>query len=491
MKKISSLKISISGVRGIIGDSLTPQLAGALSQAFGTYVGGGPVIVGRDARPSGPMLLQAVIAGLLSSGCQPIDVGICPIPSFLFLAKEAKSSGGISVTASHNPKEWNGLKFISRDGLYLTPHQMEEFLDIYHQGDFTYAPPDRLKALRAESQPVEPHLKKLLGYFNADLIRRRKFKVALDCGNGAGAILAPRFLQELGCETVVINAVPDGSFAHGGRGPGLYPGVHFRRTRPLIQATGEWRAEGSSLDQSEPLPENIKEICRTVVKSRADVGFVQDADADRLAIVNDKGRPLGEELTLALAAQYMLGKKKGSVVCNLSTTRAIDDIAAARKAPVFRTKIGEINVVEKVLTAEPAAVIAGEGNGGVILPGVHPCRDSFAGMGLILEYLAASGRTISALQKRVPRYVMIKDKIEGSAEQGYRLVGLLKKRYEGEGRISLLDGLKIDFPDHWIHVRPSNTEPIIRVISEARTESAAKAAIRRLKKEIEELKNQI
>jgi phosphomannomutase len=457
MKKISSLKISISGVRGIIGDSLTPQLAGALAQAFGTYVGGGPVIVGRDARPSGRMILQAVISGLLSSGCQPVDVGICPIPSFLFLAKDSRSSGGIAVTASHNPKEWNGLKFISRDGLYLTPHQVEEFLDIYHQGDFTYAGPDRLKILRSEPQPVEPHLKKLLGYFKADLIRRKKFKVALDCGNGAGAILAPRLLQELGCETVVINAVPDGSFAH----------------------------------QSEPLPENIREICRTVVKSRADIGFVQDADADRLAIVNDKGRPLGEELTLALAAQYVLGKKKGSVVCNLSTTRAIDDIAAARKAPVFRTKIGEINVVEKVLSAEPAAVIAGEGNGGVILPEIHPCRDSFTGMGLILEYLAASGRTISALQKRVPRYVMIKDKIEGSAEQGYRLVSLLKKRYEGQGKLSLLDGLKIDFPDHWIHVRPSNTEPIIRIISEARTESAAKAAVRRLKTEIAELKKKI
>jgi phosphomannomutase len=457
MKKISSLKISISGVRGIIGDSLTPQLAGALAQAFGTYVGGGPVIVGRDARPSGRMILQAVISGLLSSGCQPVDVGICPIPSFLFLAKDSRSSGGIAVTASHNPKEWNGLKFISRDGLYLTPHQVEEFLDIYHQGDFTYAGPDRLKILRSEPQPVEPHLKKLLGHFNADLIRRKKFKVALDCGNGAGAILAPRLLQELGCETVVINAVPDGSFAH----------------------------------QSEPLPENIREICRTVVKSRADIGFVQDADADRLAIVNDKGRPLGEELTLALAAQYVLGKKKGSVVCNLSTTRAIDDIAAARKAPVFRTKIGEINVVEKVLSAEPAAVIAGEGNGGVILPEIHPCRDSFTGMGLILEYLAASGRTISALQKRVPRYVMIKDKIEGSAEQGYRLVSLLKKRYEGQGKLSLLDGLKIDFPDHWIHVRPSNTEPIIRIISEARTESAAKAAVRRLKTEIAELKKKI
>jgi phosphomannomutase len=457
MKRISSLKISISGVRGIIGDSLTPQLAGTLAQAFGTYVGAGPVIVGRDARPSGPMLHQAVVAGLLSSGCQPVDVGICPIPSFMFMAKDSKSSGGIAVTASHNPKEWNGLKFISRDGLYLTPHQMEEFLDIYHQGDFSYAAPDRLKGLRTEPQAVEPHLKKLLGHFDVDRIRRRKFKVALDCCNGAGAILAPRLLQELGCEAVIINAVPDGSFAH----------------------------------QSEPLPENIREICRKVIKSRADIGFVQDADADRLAIVNDKGQPLGEELTLALSAQYVLGKKKGSVVCNLSTTRAVDDIAAARKAPVFRTKIGEINVVEKVLSAEPAAVIAGEGNGGVILPEIHPCRDSFSGMGLILEYLAASGRTISELQKRVPRYVMIKDKIEGSAEQGYRLVNLLRKRYQREGKISLLDGMKIDFPDHWIHVRPSNTEPIIRIIAEAKTKDKAQAALRRLKKEIAELKKKI
>ena len=457
MKRVSSLKISISGVRGIVGDSLTPQLAGALTQAFGTYVGGGPVVIGRDARPSGQMILQAVTAGLLASGCQPVDVGICPIPSFLFLVKDSKSSGGISVTASHNPKEWNGLKFISRDGLYMTPHQVEEFLDIYHQGDFVYAGPDRLKTLRSEPQPVEPHLKKLLCRFDADLIRRKKIKVALDCGNGAGALLAPRLLQELGCETVVINAVPDGSFA-----------------RP-----------------SEPLPENIREVCRTVVKSGADIGFVQDADADRLAIVNEMGRPIGEELTLALAAQYVLGKKKGSVVCNLSTTRAIDDIAAARKAPVFRTKIGEINVVEKVLAAEPAAVIAGEGNGGVILPEVHPCRDSFTGMSLILEYMASSGRTVSALQKRVPRYVMIKDKVEGSAEQGYRLVSLLRKKHEGEGRTSLLDGLKIDFPDHWVHVRPSNTEPIIRVIAEARTQEKAQAALRRIKKEIAELKKRL
>lgn len=450
MKKRSTLKISISGVRGIIGDSLTPQLAAAFAQAFGTYIGGGPIIVGQDARPSGTMIKQAIISGLLASGCQPVDVGICPIPSFLFLTKESKASGGISVTASHNPREWNGLKFISRDGLYLTPHQTEEFLDIYHQGEFSFAEAERYKTLKTESQPAEPHLRKLLGYFDVDLIRRRKFKVAIDCGNGAGAILAPRLLEGLGCEAVFIHAIPDGSFAH----------------------------------QPEPLPENIREICRTVVKNKADIGFVQDADADRLAIVNNKGEPLGEELTLALAAQYVLGKKKGSVVCNLSTTRAIDDIAAARKATVFRTKIGEIHVVEKVLSAEPEAAIAGEGNGGVILPDVHPCRDSFAAMGLTLEYLASSGSSISTLQKRIPKYFMIKDKVEGSAEQAYRLISLLKKNVEGQGKVNLLDGMKVDFPDHWIHVRPSNTEPVIRVIAEAKTEEKAKAVIRRLKKEI-------
>lgn len=457
MKKRSTLKISISGVRGIIGDSLTPQLAAAFAQAFGTYIGGGPIIVGQDARPSGTMIKQAIISGLLASGCQPVDVGICPIPSFLFLTKESKASGGISVTASHNPREWNGLKFISRDGLYLTPHQTEEFLDIYHQGEFSFAEAERYKTLKTESQPAEPHLRKLLGYFDVDLIRRRKFKVAIDCGNGAGAILAPRLLEGLGCEAVFIHAIPDGSFAH----------------------------------QPEPLPENIREICRTVVKNKADIGFVQDADADRLAIVNNKGEPLGEELTLALAAQYVLGKKKGSVVCNLSTTRAIDDIAAARKATVFRTKIGEIHVVEKVLSAEPAAAIAGEGNGGVILPDVHPCRDSFAAMGLTLEYLASSGSSISTLQKRIPKYFMIKDKVEGSAEQAYRLISLLKKNVEGQGKVNLLDGMKVDFPDHWIHVRPSNTEPVIRVIAEAKTEEKAKAVIRRLKKEIADYQKKI
>ena len=454
MKKPSSLKISISGVRGIIGESLTPQLAGAMAQAFGTYAGPGPVIVGKDARTSGTMLQEAVLAGLLAAGCQPVEVGICPIPSFLVLTKELRAAGGIAVTASHNPKEWNGLKFISRDGLYLTPHQTEEFLDIYHQGDFASAPPERIKAVREETHAVEPHFKKILARFDAGRVPGRKFKVALDCGNGAGAILAPRLLEAFGCEVVLINGVADGRFTR----------------------------------QSEPTPENIKEICRTVVKSGADVGFVQDADADRLAVVDEKGRPLGEELTLALAVDYVLARTRGPVVCNLSTTRAVDDLARKKGVPVFRTKIGEIHVVEKTLSLEPRAVIAGEGNGGVILPDVHPCRDSFTAMAIILDHMASTRKTVSALRRRIPGYVMIKDRIEGSAEQGFSLIGRLRKKYEGEGTASLIDGLKVDFRNHWIHVRPSNTEPVIRVIAEAKTAAAAKAAIRRLKAEIAALR---
>lgn len=457
MKKPSSLKVSISGVRGIIGDSLTPQLAAAFAQAFGTYIGGGPAIVGQDARPSGTMVKQAVISGLLAVGCQPVEAGICPIPSFLILTKESKASGGIAVTASHNPKDWNGMKFISRDGLYLTPDQMEEFLDIYHQGEFSFAEPERFKAVLTEQSSVEPHLKKLLAHFDVERIRRSKFKVAIDCCSGAGAVLAPRLLEALGCETVFLHDVPDGAFAH----------------------------------HPEPLPENIAEVCGAVREFGADVGFVQDADADRLAVVNEKGEPLGEELTLALAVQYILAKKRGPVVCNLSTSRAIDDLARRAGVPVFRTKIGEINVVEKILAVEPRPVIGGEGNGGVILPQIHPCRDSFAAMGIILEYLSTSGRTVSALQNRLPKYFMIKDKVEGFAEQAYRLINLLKKKYEGTGTLELRDGLKVELKDHWIHVRPSNTEPIIRVIAEAKTRDRARAAIRRLKAEIASLQRKI
>jgi len=450
MKKAATLKISISGARGIIGDSLTPQLAATLAQAFGTYVSGGPVLVGRDARASGIMLAEAVISGLLAVGCRPIDVGILPIPSFLFLTKATKAAGGIAVTASHNPRQWNGLKFISHRGLYLTPQQTEEYLDIYHQGAFDFIPAGKYKSVQVMSDAAEAHLRRLLGRFDAAVIGRRRIRVVLDCNNGAGAVLAPRFLRELGCEVVPLYCEPSGEFAHA----------------------------------PEPTPENISDVCAAVKSSKADIGFVQDADADRLAIVDEQGRPLGEELTLVWAASHVLQKKKGSIVCNLSSTRALDDLAARHGVKIFRTKIGEVNVVEKLLSAKPRAVIGGEGNGGVVDPEIHPCRDSFAAMGLVLEALAAGRKPVSRLVAALPRYVLLKDRIEGSAERAHRLINVLKKRYENTGTISLLDGLKVDFPDHWIHVRPSNTEPIIRVLAEAKTEALARRALASLRDEI-------
>ncbi len=448
MKKRLPLKISISGVRGVVGDSLTPQLVARFAQAFGSYLGRGKILVGQDARASGNMIKNAVFSGLLSVGCQPVDVGICPIPSFLVMTKENSAIGGIAVTASHNPKDWNGLKFISGEGLYLNPSQTQEFLDIYHQGEFSLVPADKHKNILLEKNPTGPHLQKLLNTLDVEGIRRKKFKVVMDCCNGAGAILAPRFLEALGCETILLNFTPDGALAH----------------------------------HPDPVPENLNTLCRTVEESGADVGFIQDADADRLAIVDEKGAPLGEELTLVLAVKYVLGKNSGSVVINLSTSRAIEDLAHDFNVPLIRTKIGEVNVVDEILNTK--AVIGGEGNGGVILPAVHPCRDSFTAMGLTLEYMANTGKTISQLIEQIPHYFMLKDQIPGSPEDAYRIIRKLKKKHTKAENISTLDGLKLNFVDYWVHIRPSNTEPIIRILIEARSQKKAEKIMSHFKNEI-------
>jgi len=451
MNRATSLKISVSGVRGVVGESLTPQLVAKFAQAFGTYLGRGEVIVGQDSRQSGIMVKKAVLSGLLSLGCKPVDVGICPIPSIQVFTKQAKAMGAIVVTASHNPKEWNGLKFLNKDGLFLNYHQVEEFLDIYHQGEFSLADVDKYRIPENEENPTEPHTKKLLSYLNVDSIAKGKFKVAIDCCNGAGAVLAPWLLERLGCRPVLLNCVPDGRFAH----------------------------------HPEPLPENIAELCRAVVENKADVGFVQDADADRLAVVNEKGEPLGEEMTLVLAAKHVLSQEPGPVVINLSTSQAIDDIAADYGVPVIRTKIGEINVVETLLSLEEKPAIGGEGNGGVILPAIHPCRDSFTAMGLILEYMASSGKAMSELQNEVPRYFMIKDRIDKTREESYRLIKELRKKFTDKGESSLVDGMKIIFSDYWVHIRPSNTEPIVRLIVEAPSKTKAEEMVKLWRREIE------
>ncbi|MGD2295058.1 MAG: phosphoglucosamine mutase [Candidatus Aminicenantes bacterium] len=451
MKKGLSLKISVSGVRGIVGDSLTPQLVSSFAQAFGTYLGCGRVIVGQDARPSGTMIKNAILSGLLSVGCQPIEIGVCPIPSAMVLTKESQAIGAVVVTASHNPPEWNGLKFINGNGLFLSHSQVQEFLDIYHQGEFSWVKADRHRNPTVEPEPTSPHLQKLLDYLDVSMIRKKKYAVVADCCRGAGARLLPEFLEHLGCQSIFIDN----------------------------------KREDSKLPHHEPTPENITELCQKVKINRADIGFVQDADADRLAVINEKGEPLGEELTLALAVEYVLSRKSGPVVINLSTSRAVEDIAQKYRAPVYRTKIGEINVVEQIL--QHKAVIGGEGNGGVIFPSIHPCRDSFTAMGLTLEAMASSGKTVSQLREKIPHYVMVKDKVEGSFEQGYRILRLLKKKYEDKENISILDGLKIDFMDSWVHIRPSNTEPIIRLYAEAPSLNRAHNLVFRFKKDIKDL----
>lgn len=455
MKAKLTLKVSVSGVRGIVGDSLTPQLAARFAAAFGTWAGIGKVLVGRDTRPSGEMLENAVVAGLVATGCQPVEIGLCPIPSALLLTKDLKAQGAVVVTASHNPTEWNGLKFLSARGLYLNAAEVEEFLDIYHQGEFSFVRAEKHKAVVEEPDPAAPHLAKLLKCIDADKIRSRKFKVVADCSNGAGAVMMPKFLGELGCDVVLLNVKTDGTFAR----------------------------------QSEPVAENLGDLCREVRRAEADVGFAQDADADRLAVINERGLALGEDMTLALAAKRVLEVTPGPVVVNLSTSQAIDDMAEKAGVPVYRTKIGETNVVEEVLARR--AAIGGEGNGGVIWPKVHPCRDSFAAAGLILELMAASGKKISRLAREIPFYALEKDKLPGTPEDALRILAMLRKKHAAD-EISTLDGLKIRFKEKGggaasIHVRPSNTEPVIRLQAEARNEARARALLARVKREISAL----
>ncbi len=450
MKRRLPLKVSVSGVRGIVGESLTPQIAARFASAFGTYLGPGIFLIGQDTRPSGTMLKKAVLSGLLATGCQPVEVGVLPIPTILFLTREKQARGAVVVTASHNPPEWNGLKFIGPEGIYLRHSQVEEFLDIFHQGEFTLAPAERIKSPLQEKNAGELHLERILSKIKVKSIRRRRFRVVVDCANGAGAVLIPRLLQELGCETLLLNTDLEGEFAH----------------------------------QSEPVPENLGELCRRVKEFRADLGLAQDVDADRLALVDEKGQPLGEDLTLSLAVAHVLRKKRGPVAVNLSASMAIDDLAARYRVPVIRTKIGEINVVEAML--ENGAVIGGEGNGGVIWPEVHPCRDSLAASGLILEMLAESQQPLSSLAAEFRRYHLIKEKLECPAEVAFRAVVELRRTYQAE-RLSTLDGLKIIWKDSWVHIRPSNTEPIIRLMAESRSAARSRRLIEKFKKEIKEI----
>jgi phosphomannomutase len=429
-----ALKVGVSGVRGVVGDSFTPQLAAAFAQAFGAFVGRGSVLVGRDTRPSGVMVEQAVIAGLQSVGCKPVLAGIVPTPSMLFMTRASSARGGIVITASHNPAPWNALKFIDREGLFLDAIRADEFFDLYHQQDFPFVAEADIPSVAAQEKPAEAHLRRVVEYVDADAIRRRKLRVAVDCCNGVGALYSVSFLRDaLGCKVVPVHDAPTGLFE---RDP-------------------------------EPLPENLGRLSEAVKQNGCDVGFAQDPDGDRLALLDERGDPLGEELTIALAAQQVLERHgKGPVVVNLSTGKSVDHVAGRFKCPVIRARIGETHIADAVRRS--GAVIGGEHTGGVMIPAIHPCRDGYGAMAVILELLTHSGQTVSQLRAAVPRYVGLREKISMRSEHAPVVLRALRQAYAGE-ELNALDGLFIDFGDRWAHVRRSNTEPVMRINVEAPT----------------------
>jgi phosphomannomutase len=450
MKPVQTLKISISGVRGVVGDSLTPDLLVRFAQSFGTYVGPQTVVIGRDTRTSGEMVKHAVLGGLISSGCKVVDLDIVPVPTVQFMVRNLRAAGGIAITASHNPAQWNALKFIRGDGCFLNHYQARELIDIYHQGEYRTVPGRQMCEPRRNARAVSLHATAIIEKIGKLPARGKKLLAVVDSVNGAGSVMAAPFLESLGCKVVTINSKPDGIFP-----------------RP-----------------PEPLPQNLTDLCHAVRRHNADIGFAQDADADRLAVVSEKGLPIGEDFTLALAVDFVLSREKGTVVVNLATSHVIDDIVKRRKCRLLKSKIGEINVTE--LMMQENAVIGGEGNGGVIYPAVNMGRDSFTGMALIMHLLAQSARPVSQIVARLPRYSMHKAAVPCPQELVVEVMDRLAREVSGKN-VDRTDGLKIQTPKGWILMRASNTEPILRVVAEAGDPEAAAALNAGFREKVESL----
>lgn len=433
------LKIGITGVRGIVGETFTPELAVEFAEAYGTYLDRGRILVCRDTRPSGPMIRSAVLAGLLAAGCDVVDLGVCPTPSMQLAVKWLKADGGIAITAGHNPWQWNALKFVRGDGLYLNATQGEELLDIFHQAEFARATWDTIQQGIQTADAIEEHIKVLEESFAAEAIKSRKLTVAVDCCNGACSFLSPKWLARLGCEVLAVNDDANAPFPHA----------------------------------PEPKPETMAQLCAVVKAGRAAIGFAHDADGERLGIVTDRGEPLSEEMTLAIAADIRLRKKTGAVITNVSTSSAIDVIAARYAGSVVRTPVGQAYISEGMI--EHNGVLGGEGSGGITVPEVHLTHDSAAAIGLILEYIAQSGDRISELVEQLPRLTTLKHNVAVEPHRLYSVLQEFRAVVEQEGiEVDATDGIKVTLPAGWIHVRASNTESMIRIIVEAEEKAAAR-----------------
>ncbi|MCG9127223.1 phosphoglucosamine mutase [Candidatus Poribacteria bacterium] len=430
--------ISVSGVRGKVGESLDPQTITKFSLAFGTFVNGETVVIGRDSRTSSPLLRHAVLTGLLATGCHVIDVGLCSTPTILLMSKELKAQGSITITASHNPVEWNGIEFASQSGRLLNQTERERLHHIYETESYILSAWNELGTYEEIRDANSIHLKHILNtqWLDVNSIQNRKLKVILDCGNGAGSVISPLLLENLGCEAVMINCFPDGNFR-----------------RP-----------------AEPTPEAIHELCEEVKVSKADIGFAHDGDADRVVIVTNEGIPLSGEWTYTFVADFILSKTSGDIVATVSTSRMLDDIANKHGVNVHRTKVGVGWVVEEMHKVN--AVLGGEGTGGVIYPTINYTTDGITSIAAILQYIVDSKETISGLADKLPKYEMCRRKLEiPSQEVAAELVEIAMRKYKEETDSSvvldLTDGIKRVWDDRWVNIRKSGTEPVIRVFSEA------------------------
>lgn len=457
---------SISGIRGTIGgktgDNLTPIDAVKFASAYGSWLKKQSgkteklrVVIGRDARISGPMIHELVVNTLIGLGIDVIDLGLSTTPTVEVAVPIEKADGGIILTASHNPKQWNALKLLNEKGEFLSGADGARILEIAEAADFDFADVDALGERLVNDSYMDIHIDEVLQLplVDVEAVKSAKFKVVVDGVNSSGGVIIPKLLEEMGVETVKLYCEPNGHFPH----------------------------------NPEPLKEHLEDICRLVLAEQADFGIVVDPDVDRLAFISEDGEMFGEEYTLVAVADYVLSKTPGNTVSNMSSSRALRDVTKAHNGNYEASAVGEVNVVE--LMKKNNAVIGGEGNGGIIYPELHYGRDSLVGVALFLTHLANKKMKVSELRASYPQYFMSKNKIE--LTPGLDVDGILRKmeeKYASE-EITTIDGVKIDFADSWAHLRKSNTEPIIRIYTEAGTQIGADALAERILKEIEEIAN--
>ncbi len=439
---------SISGIRGTIGgsvgDSFTPVDIVRFTSSYAKFIslqghGSNKIVIGRDARISGLFVSNIVSGTLIGCGFDVIDIGLSTTPTVEVAVKKEKAAGGIILTASHNPKQWNALKLLNNEGEFLSAEDGKKILEIADKEDFLFSAIDQIGSLIYNSTHNDQHIDDVLNLdlVDVDLVKSKKYKIVLDAVNSTGGILIPKLLEKLGVECVRLYCDPNGNFPH----------------------------------NPEPLAENLTEISNVVIESNADLGIVVDPDVDRLALVCEDGSMFGEEYTLVSVADYVLSKSPGNTVSNLSSTRALADVTEKYNCKYFASAVGEVNVVEKMKNCN--AVIGGEGNGGVIYPSLHYGRDALVGIALFLTNLAEKEMSCLELRKTYPDYFISKNKLDLDVKTDIsHIFNELKMKYSSF-KTSLIDGLKIDFDEGWVHLRRSNTEPIIRIYAESNTKQKA------------------